>query len=108
MTQRKSTMTYSLNSSVFTFLVVILSDVHSFQIIQSRINSNNNNTIEEGENVILKCVASNWYEFCSWKHDDNICKFEWKRSFGDVKKQNCDPYLNDRIRFVGNYNNHEC
>ena len=104
-------MTYSLNNCVFVFtsLVVILSNVHSFKIIQNTVISNlTNNTIEEGENVILKCVASNWYEFCSWKHDDNICKFEWKRSSGSVQKQNCDHELNDSIRFLGNYNKHEC
>ena len=61
-----------------------------------------------GETVIFKCVTSDWYEFCSWKHDNQVCKFEWKRSYGEVRKQSCDINLNERIKFFGNYNEHEC
>ena len=87
-------------------LTSIIGNVQSFQIIESQLI--NNDTLKEGDNVILKCVTSDWYEFCSWKHENKICKFEWKRSFSGVRQQVCDYKIKERIRFLGNYNGHEC
>ena len=90
-------------------LTPIIRNVQSFQIIESQlIDSIDNDTLKEGDTVILKCVTSDWYEFCSWKHKTQICKFEWKRSLSGVTKQDCDGDLKDRIQFLGNYNDHEC
>ena len=99
-----------LNNGVLVFisLLSILSDVVSFKIVESSVNPFHYNKSTRGENVIMKCVTSNWYEFCTWKHEERICKFEWKRRFGEVRKQVCDQDLNDRFRFLGNYNQHEC
>ena len=103
---------YSLCICILKLLVVlnpIIQNVQSFQIIESQlIDSIDNDTLKEGDTVILKCVTSDWYEFCSWKHENKICKFEWKRSFSGVRKQVCDYEMNERIRFLGNYNDHEC
>ena len=33
--------------------------------------------------------------------------FEWKRSHDKVLKQDCGSFSN-RMKYVGNYNNHEC
>ena len=91
----------------FTFLVIVV-HCQAFEIVENIIDSTNNYTDVETTSVILKCVSSDWYEFCSWKHDSKVCKFEWKRRFGGVRKQDCDISFNDRIRFLGNYNKHEC
>ena len=92
---------------LFTFFVIVV-HCQAFEIVENIINSTNNYTDVESSSVILKCVSSDWYEFCSWKHNSKVCKFEWKRRFGGVRKQDCDISFNDRIRFLGNYNKHEC
>ena len=48
-----------------------------------------------------------YFEYCDWHHDDKICKFEWKRWHWAVKKQAC-PNLRNRVKFVGDYDSHEC
>ena len=93
---------------VLVFLVPIFSHARSFQIIESNLVSNINDTINLGDTVTLKCVASEWYEYCSWTHNNQICKFEWKRSFSGVRIQDCDDDLKERMQFLGNYNDHEC
>ena len=47
------------------------------------------------------------FEYCKWKHQGEICMFEWKRSHDKVLKQDCGSFSN-RMKYVGNYNNHEC
>ena len=89
-------------------LIPMLGHTHSFQIIESNVGSYNNDTLKVGDTVTLKCVASEWYEYCSWKHENQICTFEWKRSFSEVRKQDCDGDMKERIQFLGNYNDHEC
>ena len=42
-----------------------------------------------------------------WRHNDKLCSFEWKHSSGKVEKQSCMG-LNERVRYIGDYNNHEC
>ena len=93
---------------IFLTLLVIVVYCHTFEIVENTINSIDNYTDVETRSVIFKCASSDWYEFCSWKHDSKVCKFEWKRRFGGVRKQECDASFHDRIRFLGNYNKHEC
>ena len=107
-----------IHHPVLVFFIVVLSSVlthsHAFEITENSIYSNDilihgtQLEFNTGETVTLKCVASDWYEFCSWKHDNQVCKFEWKRSYGEVRKQSCDIALNERIKFLGDYNEHEC
>ena len=105
--------TYIL-SSTSVLCVLIISYSLGFEITESEIYSNGSLIPEKqlsfipGDTVELKCVTSDWYEFCSWKHENQICRFEWKRSYGDVKKQSCDTNWNDRIKFVGKYNKYDC
>ena len=101
-------------SRIIVFFISIISNSLGFEITESEIYSKGSLIPEKqltfvpGDAVKLTCVTSDWYEFCSWKHNNQICKFEWKRSYGDVKKQSCDTNLNDRIQFVGNYNKYDC
>ena len=95
-------------------LYSILATSHGFEITESSIYTNDtklngkNLTYIPGETVKLKCVTSDWYEYCTWKHNNDFCKFEWKRSYGKVRKQKCDTNWNERIEFLGNYNENEC
>ena len=101
-------------SSISVLYILVISYSLGFEIRKSEIYSNSSLILEKkltfipGDTVELKCVTSDWYEFCSWKHNNQVCKFEWKRSYGDVRKQSCDLNLNDRIKFVGNYNDYDC
>ena len=85
----------------------------SFEIVQEGIEHQQNGLLsasppQEGDNITLKCVADDWYEFCVWRHQNNICKFEWKRRYGEVRKQECDSMYTHRVKFVGEYSRHEC
>ena len=60
-----------------------------------------------GGKVRLKCRSSGWFEYCTWKHNDWVCEFEWKWSHDAVKKTSCTA-LGNRARFVGTYDSHEC
>ena len=53
------------------------------------------------------------FEYCTWtfipqdgRTGGNSCDFEWKKRSGNVEKQTCS--LGDRVRYVGNYDAHEC
>ena len=60
-----------------------------------------------GQTVALSCQVDGYYEYCDWHHEDQICKFEWKRWHWAVKKQAC-PNLLNRVNFIGDYDSHEC
>ena len=47
------------------------------------------------------------FEYCYWRHNDQLCEFEWKRAHWDVKKGSCKE-LTGRVKYVGNYERHEC
>ena len=95
-------------------LYSILAISHGFEITESSIYTKDkqlngkNLTYIPGETVTFKCVTSDWYEYCTWKHNNEFCKFEWKRSYDKVRKQKCDTKWNERIEFLGNYNENEC
>ena len=59
----------------------------------------------------MSCQSDSHYEYCDWWHgkwgQDKVCEFEWKRRFNGVKRQSC-PILGTRMRFVGDYDSHEC
>ena len=37
--------------------------------------------------LFKSCKTDSWYEYCDWHHDGDICKFEWKRSAGGIRRQ---------------------
>ena len=47
------------------------------------------------------------FEYCSWRHNGQLCKFEWKRSSNAVLMQFCRG-MHSRVKYVGNYTAHEC
>ena len=57
--------------------------------------------------MTLQCKADNWWEYCTWKHENWKCDHEWKYNSGNVEIQDC-PGLEHRAKFVGKYKEHEC
>ena len=47
------------------------------------------------------------FEYCTWRHDGQLCSFEWKHATGKVERQTCTG-LHARAKYAGNYKNHEC
>ena len=48
--------------------------------------------------LIYSCKADSSYEYCNWHHEGDVCEFEWKRSFGSVKKQVRETCCHETIR----------
>ena len=46
----------------------------------------------------LHCKTDSYYEYCTWRHQSQVCEFEWKKNHDKVLKQRCNPYLNNRIK----------
>ena len=60
-----------------------------------------------GSSLIFRCISNREYEHCSWRHQRNICSFDWKIHHDTMKKPRCDAY-GDRLTFLGTYETHEC
>ena len=60
-----------------------------------------------GDKMMLKCKSDSYWEYCTWKHGDWLCDFEWKFKKDAVKHPTCQA-LGARGRFVGTYESHEC
>ena len=71
-------------------LVVIRNDICTrcswtdFQIIKQTVSIHDKDLLEpfkvaEGSNVNFTCQTSRAFEYCTWRHMDKECKFEWKR-----------------------------
>ena len=65
-------------------------------------------SLKAGDKIILSCKADGYFEYCDWYHDGHVCKFEWKRWHSEVRKQSCYRRLRNRIKYIGNYEEHEC
>jgi len=57
--------------------------------------------------VRLSCKLDAWFEYCTWRHNGQLCQFEWKRSSNAVLMQTCMG-IHSRVKYVGNYTAHEC
>ena len=60
-----------------------------------------------GGTLILTCVSSSAHERCIWKHNSNVCQFDWDRRHRNVQNQHCKAY-GKRLTFHGIYPAHEC
>ena len=91
------------------FIVLInINFVRCFDIIKTSVSPSN--SVDIGSTVTLNCQSDEKWEYCDWwlgeVKDNKLCKFEWKRSVNDVRKQRCT--LSDRASYTGNYASHEC
>ena len=65
--------------------VIISSRWTEFEIVKQNFHVEGNDAaldggqLKEGVNVTLTCQTSRAYEYCTWKHNNKECTFEWKR-----------------------------
>ena len=101
------------NESFLPLLTIMLSVVHVYSFdVNIGVSSLVKLPIKQGSSVGLKCQGSESYEYCTWSHGSNKCKFEWKRHVtlltGEIRRTYCSNDFNRRLHFVGDYNKHEC
>ena len=64
--------------------------------------------LEEGEEFIVSCNAGAKYQYCNFKSPSGqFCNFERKEISDTMIQQFCDG-LENRVIFVGSYEDHEC
>lgn len=61
-----------------------------------------------GDTIKLSCTSDGYFEHCVWRHKSEVCEYEWKKSHDAVLKQRCSARIDSRIKFMGEYNKHEC
>lgn len=99
------------SGKVFCFIEIItfIDQIQAFTIKQTSISPTT--PAQVGKTVTLNCQSDSYFEYCDWWHgeweNDKVCKFEWKYSHDAVKRQRCTK-LHKRMRFVGDYESHEC
>lgn len=83
------------------FVFGILSSSLAFKIIK-----NETEILSDGK-LRLTCVSDADYEWCYFKHKNKACEFKWTTDAQNVTTKNCNDF-EDRLEFVGNYENYEC
>ena len=63
--------------------------------------------VKEGDVLKLFCAVDGYYEWCTFRHKDRLCDFEWQREPWNVTVLECDDY-EGRYRWYGDYNYYEC
>ena len=94
--------------TIFLLLVSLIRGADSFRITQIGIGGvwgKLGSPIKLDTAVVLKCVASDSYEYCTWSNRRSKCTFEWTRR-GII--QICDGISLSRMKLIGNYKNHDC
>lgn len=63
--------------------------------------------VKQGEKFKLMCKVDGWYEWCTFKHNGNVCDVEWKYDLKNVTTIDCASY-EGRANFQGDYSKSEC
>ena len=63
--------------------------------------------VKEGDSFRLNCEVDNYYEYCLFRHNKDICDFEWKKEVWNITVANCKDY-EDRMEWSGNYDHYRC
>lgn len=64
-------------------------------------------SVKEGESVVLSCTVDTYYEWCKFEHAGKKCDYEWRKKEWNITLLDCSDF-NDKIRYVGDYNNYNC
>ena len=99
--------------SFLQLLTIILSAIYVDSLdVNIGVSSQVQLPLKQGSSITLKCQGSESYEYCTWSHGPNKCKFEWKRHVtlvsGEIRRTYCSNYFNGRLHFAGDYSKHEC
>ena len=97
-----------LKQGLVLAVVLVLCSGQGFQVRYSQVRTPIGYGVEEGGMIRLRCRANGWYRHCIWRHEDKNCHFRWLWTYDEVRKQSCSPELEERVAFVGDYNNNIC
>ena len=96
-------------SILFLYVIIgliVIDRAISFSILEDALVEPNNSP-HVGSDLIITCTTSSAHLHCIWKHNDEVCKFDWDRRHRNVLKPNCDAF-GKRLTFHGIYPAHEC
>ena len=63
--------------------------------------------VNEGDSFRLSCDVNSYYEYCLFRHNEDICDFEWKRDVWNITIANCSDY-EGRMEWSGDYDYYGC
>ena len=90
-----------------TIIVVVYVDITcGFTILEKPLVEPNKSP-HIGSDLIITCTSSSAHDHCIWKHNNNVCKFDWDKRHRNVLNPNCEAY-GERLTFHGIYPAHEC
>ena len=49
-------------------------------------------TVKEGGQLELFCKVNDWWEWCTFKHNGNVCDFMWDQNTYNVTTLDCKAY----------------
>ena len=91
----------------FAIIGVVLVDITcGFTILEQPLVEPNKSP-HIGSDLIITCTSSSAHDHCIWKHNNNVCKFDWDKRHRNVVNPNCEAY-GERLTFHGIYPAHEC
>ena len=94
------------SNSIWIFCLLLIRFVFSFSVLDDPV-SDPNNKPHVGSKLILRCISSSPHEHCTWKHNKDICRFDWNPHHDSVANPRCEAF-GDRITFLGVYDTQEC
>ena len=64
-------------------------------------------TVYEGDSFRLNCEVDNYYEYCLFRHNEDICDFAFEIEIRNITIADCKDY-EDRMEWSGYYDYYEC
>ncbi|TRY78631.1 hypothetical protein TCAL_14436 [Tigriopus californicus] len=85
-------------------VAITIDKVSSFKVTTI---SQAHTVVQEGESLVLQCSVDDWYEWCTFRHKNKKCDFQWRKDVYNITVLDCQDY-EGRFQFQGQYNNNEC
>ena len=63
--------------------------------------------VNEGDSFRLSCDVDNYYEYCLFRHNEDICDFAWKREVWNITIADCSDY-EGRMEWSGDFDYYGC
>ena len=89
-------------------LLVAVSSVSAFDFDAATKNQPKSVSVKEGDTINLSCTVDNYYEWCTFVHNDKICDYEWKKPEWNITLLDCSDFSERKIRFSGEYEKYNC
>ena len=99
-----------MSTSILIFFAILCfafsNHVMGFSFLESPLVEPSNSP-HIGSTLIMTCVSSSPHEHCTWKHNNNECRFDWDTRHRHVKNTYCKDY-GERLSFHGIYEAQQC